>query len=269
VDALLFSAALLCYLAVAGTRLVDPHKPAPWLPRALDVGLGLGLLTHLGGLVAMWVASSEPPIRAAGGSVAIIAMVIGVGGFFVRPRDGQGVLAGVHVALVAVLLGISLLLPRAVSHEATPALATVWMPVHALSLFVGISSFALGFGVSIVYLWVRKRLKSKQLVGLDRLPSLDSLDMLNTRCVVVGFLALTLGIAAGGLWAITKESPPEGLGEAVWATLIAWGWYAAAVLVRVVGGWRGRLAAHFSVMGFIGMLVSLGGILILNQGWHG
>ncbi len=268
-DALLFSGALLCYLTVAGTRLVDPAEPPAWLPRALDLALGLGLLSHLGGIVAMWTASSEPPIRAAGGSVAVIAIVIGVGALFVRPRDGKGVLAGVHVALVAVLLGISLLLPRTVAHEAAPALATVWLPVHAFSLFVGISSFALAFGVSIVYLWVRRRLKSKQLVGLDRLPSLDSLDQLNTRCVVVGFLALTLGVAAGGLWALTKETPPTGLGEAVWATLIAWGWYAAAVLVRVVGGWRGRLAAHFSVMGFVGMLVSLGGILILNQGWHG
>ena len=267
-DALLFMVALVAYLVVAGARLSDAAVRPAWLPMLLDGTLVVGLLAHAGALGLGVYRTGELPVHSAGASIASLAIVVGIGALAVRPRQQGEILAGVHVALVAVLLGLSLLMPVPV-HNPEPALATVWLPVHAISTFVGISSFGLAFGISVVYLRVRKRLKSKDLAGLGRLPSIDTLDRLNTRCILAGFLALTIGIASGGLWAFTKDTGPSGLGPTVWATLLAWGWYAAAVLVRVVGGWRGKLAANFSVYGFAGLVLSLGGILVVLQGWHG
>lgn len=267
-DALLFMVALIAYLAVAGVRLSDPERKPDWLPWVLDGAMVVGLLAHAGALGLGVYRTGELPVHSAGASIASLAAVVGIGALAVRPRQQGEILAGVHVALVAVLLGLSLLMPVPV-HTPDPALATVWLPIHAVSTFLGISSFGLAFGISLVYLQVRSRLKSKRLAGLARLPAIDTLDRLNTRCILAGFLALTIGIASGGLWAFTKETPSSGLGPTVWATLLAWGWYAAAVLVRVVGGWQGKLAAHFSVFGFAGMVLSLGGILVVLQGWHG
>ncbi|MCP4803876.1 MAG: cytochrome c biogenesis protein CcsA [Proteobacteria bacterium] len=267
-DALLFMVALVAYLAVAGVRLGDPETKPPWLPFILDGILAVGLVAHAAALGLGVYRTGELPVHSAGPSIASLAMVVGIGALALRPRKQGEILAGVHVALVAVLLGLSLLMPVP-THNPEPALASVWLPIHAVSTFLGISSFGLAFGISIVYLKVRQRLKSKKLAGLGRLPAIDTLDRLNTHCILAGFLALTVGIASGGLWAFTKETGPSGLGPTVWATLLAWGWYAAAVLVRVVGGWRGKVAAQFSVVGFAGMVLSLGGILIALQGWHG
>jgi ABC-type transport system involved in cytochrome c biogenesis permease subunit len=267
-EALLFMAALVAYLIVSGVRLFDPAARPSWLPLALDALLLSGLGAHIGALGLLVWRTGELPVYTAGASTASVAAVVGVGALVLRPRKQGEILAGVHVALVAVLLGLSLLMPTPI-HSPDENLATLWLPVHAVSTFVGISAFGLAFGISLVYLVVRRRLKTKQLKGLGRLPAIETLDRLNTRCIVVGFLALTIGIAAGGLWAVTKATPPTGLGPSVWATLIAWGWYAAAVLVRIVGGWRGRLAAQFSVIGFVGLVTSFGGILVLMQGWHG
>ena len=44
--------------------------------------------------------------------------------------------------------------------------------------------------------------------------------------------------------------------------------YAAAISVRVVGGWRGRMAALFSVVGFVGLIIGLGAIGVVFRGWH-
>jgi len=267
-EALLFMVALSAYLVVAGVRLFDPEGKPAWVPRFLDALLVGGLGAHLAALGMLVWRTGVLPVHTAGESTASLAAVVGIGALAVRPRQQGEILAGVHVALVAVLLGMSLLMPTPI-HAAHEGLATFWLPVHAVSTFVGISAFGLAFGISLVYLLVRRRLKNKNLAGLGRLPAIDTLDRLNTRCILAGFLALTIGIATGGLWAVTKATPPSGLGPTVWATLLAWGWYAAAVLVRVVGGWRGRLAAHFSVFGFVGMVASLGGILVALQSWHG
>lgn len=259
--------ALVAYLVVAGVRLFDPEDEPSWLGRVLDGALVLGLGAHLAALGLLVWRTGELPVHTAGASTASVAAVVGIGALALRPRRQGDILAGVHVALVAVLLGLSLLMPTEV-HSPDESLATFWLPIHAVSTFLGISAFGLAFGISLVYLLVRRRLKSKKLMGLGRLPAIDTLDRLNARCIVAGFLALTVGIATGGLWALTKATPPGGLGPTVWATLFAWAWYAAAVLVRIVGGWRGRLAAHFSVFGFVGMVASLGGIVVVLQGWH-
>lgn len=267
-EALLFMVALVAYLVVAGVRLFDPAPRPGWLPRLLDVLLFAGLAAHVGALGLVSHRTGELPVHSAGESVAALAAVVGLGALAVRPRQQAEILGGVHVALVAVLLGMSLLMPTPI-HSPDESLATFWLPIHAVSTFLGISAFGLAFGISLVYLLVRRRLKTKKLAGLARLPAIDTLDRLNTRCILAGFLALTIGIGTGGLWAATKATPPGGLGPTVWATLLAWGWYAAAVLVRVVGGWRGRLTAHFSVFGFTGMVLSLGAILVVMQRWHG
>ena len=175
-------------------------------------------------------------------------------------------LSGVLVSLASVLVGTSMLLPPQTPSEASP-LASVWFPIHAIAVFVGLASFACAFGVSCVFLVVRQRLKRKDFSDLGRLPSLEGLDQLNTRFVVAGFLSLTLGIAAGGGWAASMGGG-SGLGPTVAVTLVLWAWYALAVLVRVVGRWRGRLAAAFSVGGFVGMVVSLGAVMTLLRGWH-
>jgi len=256
--------ALLAYCASAALRIAK-WGPRPWVIQAGGAFAVLAVLAHLSAIACSWVQSGRIPLSDSGDSVALISVGIGIGALLLQPKERGEVLAGVLSSLAAVLLGVGLLLPSA--RAGTDAvLSSVFFPIHALAIFVGITSFSLSFGVSSVFLLVRWRLKRKRLRGLGGLPSMESLDQLNTRCVVVGFLSLTLGIAAGGGWASAHGGGV--LGPVVWITLVLWAWYALAVMLRLVGGWRGKVTAQLSVFGFAGMLLSLGSVLLLSQGWH-
>jgi len=258
-------AALVGYIVVAAVRIVGRQRRR-WVSVIAEVILWLGLLLHLAGLSSMAFVAGALPVHTPGASIALLASAIALAAGFLRFRARTEVLSGVLISLAAVMLGTSMLLPQGGS-QGDSMLGTVWFPIHALGVFVGMASFACAFVVSSLYLVVRKQLKTKQLGNLGRLPSLEGLDRLNTRFVVAGFLALTIGIAAGGAWAASVGGG-SGLGPTVSVTLALWGWYAVAVLVRVVGRWRGRLAAAFSCGGFLGMVVSLGVVMTLLHGWH-
>lgn len=256
----------MAYTAVAVLRVMPLRSPPAWLPKVAATGATLALFIHMMALSVIWADTGEVPVNTPRASVASLAVTMGAVATGLQFRPRWSVLSGVIAALTAVHLGVALLLPDQAA-STTPELASVFFPVHIAAIFLGLSSFALAFGVSLVFLEVRRRLKNKQLGRLSELPPMDTLDLFNTRFVVFGFLALTVGIAAGGAWAASKGLGGA-LGPTVWATLVIWVWYAAAILVRVVGGWQGRLAASFSVVGFTGMLLSLGVTYLVSQGWH-
>ena len=258
--------ALVGYIVAAGVRIIGTSSRGVGV--LADVGMWLGLTAHFAGLAHMASVEHVMPVHTPSASVAFLASVIGLGAALTRLAARNKVLSGVLVSLAAVTQGVSMLLPQENPPDPEAVLATFWLPFHALGVFGGMAAFACAFGVSCTFLVVRRRLKAKDFAALGRLPSLEGLDTWNTRFVVFGFLALTIGIATGGAWASARGGG-SGLGPTVWITLVSWGWYAIAVLVRVVGGWRGRLAALFSVLGFSGLVISLGAVIVILQGWHG
>jgi ABC-type uncharacterized transport system permease subunit len=261
----LFSLALLTYIAAVVVRLGDIER-FPGLARLGTPALVLGFVLHLGGLVAYTVQLGELPLRGPSGSMATISALVAAGFLWTRRNPRADAVGSFVIPLAVVLLALALFLPGETGGAVAPG-GALWFPVHAAMMLVGLGGFGLAFGVSLLYLLVRWRLKNKKLVGLRRLPSLDTLDRLNTRFMVLGFTALTIGIAAGGLWAAALPERPA-MGPTVYGSLVLWIWYAAAIQVRVVGGWRGRLAAGFSVVGFVGLAASLLAMLVVIQGWH-
>jgi len=134
-------------------------------------------------------------------------------------------------------------------------------------IFVGLGLLTLSFLVSVLYLSLRRRLKQKRLKGLWRFPDLETLDKTNTWLLLFGFAALSNGIALGGVWWAANPDSSSFDTTAV-ATIAAWLWYALAIQVRVVGGWRGKFASVISVIGFSGLAVSLVVANFMLSGWH-
>ncbi len=262
-DSSLLIAALLSWLAAAGLRLA-PDRPG--LARLVVPLVSLGVALDAVALADHGVRLGQLPVYDPASSLLFLALLVACGTLYAhRATSGRG-LSLFLLPLAVVLLAVALLLPG----EFEPASTAEWsvlFPLHVLALLCGLAAFGLSFGVSVVYLVVARRLKQKRLASLGRLPSLTVLDQLNTRFILFGFAALTSGIAAGGIWA-TSLTGPRDLGATVWSTLVVWAWYFVAVQVRVVGGWRGRLAAGFSVVGFAGLVVGLIGLGVA-MGWHG
>ena len=88
--------------------------------------------------------------------------------------------------------------------------------VHVMSMLFAYASFALGCVLGITYVLLFKEIKAKHLgFFYARLPSLQTLDVMNSRAITVGWIFLTLGIVIGGIWARRSSSSPDPRAQAM------------------------------------------------------
>jgi cytochrome c-type biogenesis protein CcsB len=156
------------------------------------------------------------------------------------------------------LMLVAALASDTVTTELTPALQSVWLPIHAGVALLAYGFLALAFCGGIMYLLQEREIKSKRFgFFYGRLPSLEALDSLNRHCLSTGFPLMTLGIITGMLWtkqgsgAYWQWNPKETV------SLITWLIYAAIIHQRFTVGWRRRKAAIMVIVGFLVALVAL------------
>src|SRR4029078_9051978 len=109
------------------------------------------------------------------------------------------------------------ILPLAVALQAIPAfrpgveekaamLQGPLFSVHVLSLLFAYASFALGCVIGITYVLLFKEIRAKPLgFFYARLPSLQILDSMNQRAIVIGWVFLTIGLFVG--WIYATQAP--------------------------------------------------------------
>jgi cytochrome c-type biogenesis protein CcsB len=151
-----------------------------------------------------------------------------------------------------------------------PALQSNWLHAHVVTCFVSYASFALSCATSIIYLLkLREKEKGQKETRLTTLlPSLDSLDGLVYKTIVVGFPLLTLGIVTGAAWAnyawgsYWSWDPKE-----TWS-LITWFVYAIFLHARFAREWRGKRTAILSIIGFTAVIFTYFGVNYVLSGLH-
>lgn len=151
-----------------------------------------------------------------------------------------------------------------------PALQSNWLTYHVITCFLGYAAFAVGCGVSVMYLIkVRKEGRDAPAGGLLSLfPHSRILDDLNYKAIMIGFPLLTLGIITGAIWAnyawgtYWSWDPKE-----TWS-LIVWFIYAAFLHARFTRGWVGKKAAWLSIVGFAATIFCYLGVNLLLAGLH-
>jgi cytochrome c-type biogenesis protein CcsB len=151
-----------------------------------------------------------------------------------------------------------------------PALQSNWLHAHVITCFISYASFALSCAMSIIYLMkLREKEKGQEETRLTTLfPSLDSLDGLVYKTIVVGFPLLTLGIVTGAAWAnyawgsYWSWDPKE-----TWS-LITWFVYAIFLHARFAREWRGKRTALLSIIGFAAVIFTYFGVNYVLSGLH-
>ncbi len=148
-----------------------------------------------------------------------------------------------------------------------PALQSQWLVWHVMLSFIGEAAFAVAFGTSIMYL-IRNRSKDGSFVSKS-FPALTTLDIISYRAIIIGFPIFTIGaLIFGAIWAkyawgdYWSWDPKE-----TWA-LITWVVYALYLHVRIVHGWKGKVAAWISIIGFLATMFTLFGVNYLLSGLH-
>jgi cytochrome c-type biogenesis protein CcsB len=254
------------------------------LSMALDIGAAVGFIVHLIAgrdaprrlaLAALWAAFGAQTIglavRTAALGVPVLSsfhdqlsllawLIVGIY-LGVQTRYSLAVL-GALVSPLAFLLTLSSYIVFSGVQTLPAELQTAWLPAHVAPAFLGYAILALASCVSVIYLLQERQLKHKRRGMFRRLPSLETLDDLNYRCVAWGFALFTVGIVTGSL-----------LAKATWGTFWSWepvqvlsvlAWLLYAVLLQTRSvGWRGRRAATLTIVGFALLIVSF---LSLNLG---
>lgn len=131
--------------------------------------------------------------------------------------------------------------------------------------FLAYAAFFLTFLSGIFYLIQERELKAKRFrFFYFRLPSLQVCDELLRRSLFVGFVAMSITLVTGALWAQQAWGRFWSWDPKETASLITWGIYLLLVYYRLSSSWRGRRAAYISIIGFVSTLFTFG----VNWGLH-
>jgi ABC-type transport system involved in cytochrome c biogenesis permease subunit len=171
------------------------------------------------------------------------------------------------------------ILPLLVALQAIPAIrpgvedhaAVLQGPLfgaHVSSLLFAYASFALACVIGITYVLLFKEIKAKHLgFFYARLPSLQVLDRMNQRAIVIGWVFLTIGIIVGAVWAFEAQGG-SGAGDPrvqamslqdpkIFVALVCWFVYSFELFAARRIGWGGRRSAYLSALGFAIVLLNL------------
>lgn len=250
----LVSLACHAYVVAALVYLVYLVRQLDALATTGRVLVGTGLALHGVALVGLFGAQGGRPVGVAQGfstfAFLLLAIFLVVDVSYRRPVIG----AFITPLAVAVLLP-GLLLDG--GQVLSPEVQRPLLPVHITIALLGVAASALAAGVALMYLLMERQVKGKRFGLLfSRLPSLEFLDTLNRRLVVVGFIALSVTLVTGAFFSSAAPGFSWTWTSKQIATLVAWAVFAALLGARSFGGWRGRRVALLTMTGFGLLLVS-------------
>jgi len=130
-----------------------------------------------------------------------------------------------------------------------PQIRNAWLVVHVATVLIGYAALVLASVGSVVYLVQERQLKRKQIESLSafRLPPLATLDRVITQSMNTGFLFITIGTAAGIVWAFVDKGSRWIGDPSIAFFLFTWAVYLAMIFLRVSAGWRGRRLAWVAI----------------------
>jgi ABC-type transport system involved in cytochrome c biogenesis permease subunit len=122
--------------------------------------------------------------------------------------------------------------------------------LHGVPALVATVSLVLALAVSVVFLIVERRIKRRTALALEAAGgvSLQLLDRLNTQLVRIGFVAISLVIVSGGLWAVMERKSVFTADTSVVSGLLVWLLLAVVLFVRLVLQWSPRKISRLTVV---------------------
>lgn len=251
----------ILYILFVGTRSQGFGKVGSWA--AL-----LGFAVNTAAMAIRWIESHQlgigyVPLSNMYESMVFFAWSI-IGLYLLFERLYRSKALGAFILPLGFLsMGVAVLALSPEIRPLMPALQSSWLVYHVVTCFFGYAAFAISFGVSLVYLFNKRNSPGNSL-----LPSHKTLEDINYKAIIVGFLLFTVGIITGAIWAnyawgtYWSWDPKE-----TWS-LITWIVYAILLHARYTGRLAGLRMAHVSVVGFVAVLFTYWGVNYLLSGLH-
>jgi ABC-type uncharacterized transport system permease subunit len=144
-------------------------------------------------------------------------------------------------------------------------LQNILFPVHAGLILLAYSAFFIAFGAGLMYIIQERELKHRRLGPIFyRLPPLGTCDAISFKSMAIGFLLLTLGIAAGVAWSRARDGEYFHGDPVEIFAVFTWVIYLLMIQSRLNARWGGRTAALASIISFMLVICSLVGVRYLG-----
>jgi ABC-type transport system involved in cytochrome c biogenesis permease subunit len=173
---------------------------------------------------------------------------------------------GIFILPIVVLLQVLPTIQAPGAEPRSPVLESPLFWVHVSALLGAYASFGLAAVIGVTYVLQFKEIKKKHLhFFFTRLPSLQVLDVMNSRSVLIGWILMTAGLVAGAIWIVQARTiaPDDPRVQAmsvadpkIFVALITWFVYAFGMVARRAIGWRGKRFAYLSAVGFAIVLLN-------------
>ncbi len=220
----------------------------------------IGFVGNTTGILLRWVESYQmgighAPLSNLYESLVFFAWSIALLYIFIEWKYKNRVFGILSTALACGAMAYASLKPDQIQ-PLIPALKSNWLIAHVFTCFIGYASFAIAFGISLIYLLRRYGGPAM----LDRLPADNLLDELTHQLVMFGFIFLSAGIITGSVWANSAWGRYWGWDPKETWSLITWFVYAILLHARFMRGWQGTRIAVLSIFGFLAVLFTYFGV---------
>ena len=257
---------VFCFFASYGVafllEMAQLLRPRPAL-RLLGTGFGAaGLLAQ-----TIFLAVQRPELASRYGSLLFLAWIVAVF-YLYGTLHHRRIAWGLFVLpLLLGLIGLAVLLGREPASSEESWLVRLfsfegerfWVALHlGLLLLAAVGTFV-GFFASVMYLVHARRLKSKSLPGQGpKLLSLERLEEMNRRAIVLAFPLLTAGVVIGMALLAQSSTPVRSWADPrVLAAIALWLVFAVLLYVRYSLHVRGRRVAILTIVAFVLLVVTL------------
>jgi ABC-type transport system involved in cytochrome c biogenesis permease subunit len=256
---------LVLYAAAGVAYAIHFARRTPQIGRLATTLLILAALSHTFVIGMQTMEVGHVPFANPSRAVSTFVWLLALSYLYLEIATDERAMGVFIMPVVIGLQAIPVLSPGVEARD--PILDSPWFWVHVSSLLFAYASLALAAVLGLTYIVQFKEIKKKHLgFFYTRLPSLQTLDVMNARAVTVGWMFLTLGVVVGAVWTAQARTvaPNDPNLQAmslddpkVLFAVFAWVVYSFAVLARRTMGWTGRRTARLSVFGFAIILLNL------------
>jgi ABC-type uncharacterized transport system permease subunit len=220
-----------------------------------------GVLAHTFVIGMQTMRAGQVPLTTAASAISATVWVLLLAYLYTEMTTDERAMGAFILPLAVALLAIPAFKPGV--DDKAAVLQGPLFSVHVLSLLFAYASFALACVIGITYVLLFKEIKAKHLgFFYARLPSLQVLDSMNQRAIVIGWVFLTIGLFVGWIYAaqIPANDPRVQAmslrDPKILVAVICWTVYSFEAFAARRIGWGGRRSAYLSALGFAIVLLN-------------
>ncbi len=256
-----------CYGVCVAQGIISLTTKRSLFNRTALVALAIGFCAQTAWLVNRGLVTGRCPVVGGQEMAAFLSWSLVVCYIVAQRWYKTAALRAFVFPIVFVLATVASLGPAAAAkpQDMSEPLARVILPIHAGLIMLAYSAFFISFGAGVMYIIQERELRNKRFgTVFYKLPSLETCDSISFKSVAVGFILLTLGVAAGIAWSHARDGV-YWHGEPIELfSVVTWIIYLIIIQSRLSAGWGGRNAAFATIIGFALVLASLAGLRYLD-----